>query len=77
MGLTAENLAEQYNISREEQDVYALESQRRAARAIEAGHFKGEIVPFEVKRRKQTVIFDTDDTAADVAREVGETAGGV
>ncbi|AQS56326.1 thiolase family protein [Novibacillus thermophilus] len=61
MGLTAENLAEQYNISREEQDVYALESQRRAARAIEAGHFKGEIVPFEVKRRKQTVIFDTDE----------------
>ena len=61
MGLTAENLAEQYNISREEQDVYALESQRRAARAIEAGHFIGEIVPYEVKRRKQTVIFDTDE----------------
>jgi acetyl-CoA C-acetyltransferase len=61
MGLTAENLAEQYNISREEQDVYALESQHRAARAIAAGHFKGEIVPYEVKRRKQTVTFDTDE----------------
>lgn len=61
MGLTAENLAEQYDISREAQDAYALESQTRAARAIEAGLFKDEIVPYEVKQRKQTIVFDTDE----------------
>lgn len=61
MGLTAENLAEQYDISREAQDAYALESQTRAARAIEAGLFKDEIVPYEVKHRKQTIVFDTDE----------------
>ncbi|WP_287154167.1 thiolase family protein [Candidatus Solincola tengchongensis] len=61
MGLTAENVAERYGISREEQDAYALESQRRAAAAISAGKFKEEIVPVEVQTRKGTVVFDTDE----------------
>src|SRR6516162_10250037 len=49
MGLTAENLAEEYRISREEQDAFALESHRRAIAAIEAGNFKKEIVPLAVR----------------------------
>ncbi len=61
MGLTAENVAERYGISREDQDAYALESQRRAAAAISAGKFREEIVPVEVKTRKGTVVFDTDE----------------
>lgn len=61
MGLTAENLAERYNISREEQDQFALESQQKAAKAIRDGLFQKEIVPYEVKQRKQTVTFDTDE----------------
>ncbi|MGQ9476066.1 MAG: thiolase family protein [Actinomycetota bacterium] len=61
MGLTAENLAERYGITREDQDAYALESQRRAAEAIAAGKFREEIVPVEVKTRKGTVVFDTDE----------------
>lgn len=69
MGLTAENLADQYNISREEQDSYALESQHRAAQAIASGLFKDEIVPYEVKQRKQTVTFDTDEHPRDTSLE--------
>jgi acetyl-CoA C-acetyltransferase len=61
MGLTAENVADRYNISREDQDAYALESQRRAAAAISAGKFKEEIIPVEVKTRKGTMVFDTDE----------------
>lgn len=61
MGQTAEKLAEEFNISREEQDQYALTSQQRAERAVKGGLFKDEIVPLEVKQRKQTVIFDTDE----------------
>jgi acetyl-CoA C-acetyltransferase len=61
MPSTAENIAAKYGISREEQDAFALESQRRAARAIDAGHFKGQIVPIEVKSRKGSVQFDTDE----------------
>ncbi|MGQ9536414.1 MAG: thiolase family protein [Actinomycetota bacterium] len=61
MGLTAENVAERYGITREDQDAYALESQRRAAEAIAAGKFREEIVPVEVKTRKGTVVFDTDE----------------
>jgi acetyl-CoA C-acetyltransferase len=62
MGLTAENLAEQYSISREEQDEYALRSQERAADAISSGRFKDEIVPVEVPQRKgPAVSFDTDE----------------
>ena len=62
MGLTAENLAEKYNISREEQDTFALQSQERAFAAIEAGKFKDEIVPVEIPQRKgDPIIFDTDE----------------
>lgn len=61
MTRTAENVAERFNISREEQDAFAVESQRRAAAAIQAGYFKEEIVPVEVKEKKSTFIFDTDE----------------
>src|SRR6056300_276801 len=52
MGITAENLAEKWNISREEQDAFAAESHRRAAAAVEAGHFDSQIVPVTLKTRK-------------------------
>jgi acetyl-CoA C-acetyltransferase len=61
MGITAENVAQQFGISREEQDAFAAESQRRAVAAIDAGHFKSQIVPVEIKTRKGTVLFDTDE----------------
>lgn len=61
MGVTAENLAEKYSISREQQDAYAVESHRRAASAIKAGYFKDQILPIEIKSRKKTVLFDTDE----------------
>lgn len=61
MGMTAENLAEQYGISREEQDRYAVLSHQRAQRATESGRFKAEIVPVEVKQRKKTIIVDRDE----------------
>ncbi len=61
MGITAENIAEKYNISREDQDAIAYDSQVKAAKAIETGRFKDEIVPIEVKKKKETVVFDTDE----------------
>lgn len=61
MGLTAENLAEKYNISREEQDEFALESQQKATAAIQQGRFKDEIIPYEVKLKKEKSVFDTDE----------------
>jgi len=62
MGLTAENVAEKFGISREDQDTFAVSSQTKAAAAIEAGRFKDEIVPVEVpQRRKDPLIFDTDE----------------
>ncbi|MBA4088138.1 MAG: acetyl-CoA C-acyltransferase [Novosphingobium sp.] len=61
MGVTAENVAERCSISREEQDALAAESQKRAAAAIAAGYFKEQIVPVEIKTRKGTVVFDTDE----------------
>ncbi len=62
MGLTAENLADRYGISRQKQDEFALESQERARRAIEEGRFKDEIVPVEVPVRSgPAVVFDTDE----------------
>lgn len=61
MGLTAENLAEQYNISREEQDEFAIGSQQKAADAIQNGKFKNEIIPYEVKVKRETIVFDTDE----------------
>ena len=61
MGITAENVAEKYGITREMQDEIALASQQKAAAAIASGRFKDEIVPMEVKVKKNTVIFDTDE----------------
>lgn len=61
MGITAENVADMDNISREEQDELAMESQRRAKVAIEKGYFKEQIVPFEIETRKNTIVFDTDE----------------
>lgn len=61
MGVTAENIAKKYDISREEQDSFALESQRKAAEAIDKGNFKEEIVPIEYKVKKETLVFDTDE----------------
>lgn len=61
MGLTAENLAEKWHISREEQDAFAAESHRRAASAVAAGYFDGQIVPVSLKTRKGEVIFDKDE----------------
>ena len=61
MGVTAENVAEMYQISREDQDAFALESQKRATKAIENGHFKSQILPMEVKTGRNTVTFDRDE----------------
>jgi acetyl-CoA C-acetyltransferase len=61
MGETAEILAEQYKISREEQDEFALRSQQRAERAIKSGRFKDEIVPVKIQSKKGETIFDTDE----------------
>ena len=61
MGVTAENLAEQYHISREEQDELALLSHQRAIAAIDSGRCKGDIVPVEIKTRKGVTVFDTDE----------------
>lgn len=65
-GTTAENVAKQFNVSREEQDAYALESHRRAVKAVKAGLFKDEILPIEMKDRKGNVsVFDTDEGPRD------------
>ena len=70
MGITAENIANKWQISREDQDALAVESHRRAAAAIEAGYFKDQILPIEVRQRRQMVQFDTDEhVRADVTVE--------
>ena len=61
MPKTAENVAERFHITRQEQDEFAAESQHRAAAAIQAGYFKDEIVPVQVKERKNEFVFDTDE----------------
>lgn len=61
MGITAENLAEKYQISREAQDAYAVLSQQRAEEAQKAGYFDAEIVPVEIKDRKGTQLFAKDE----------------
>lgn len=61
MGITAENVADRYGLTRDEQDAFAVESQRRAAAAIAAGRFKDQIVPVVMKTRKGEVVFDTDE----------------
>jgi len=61
MGVTAENVAEKYGVSREDQDAYAARSHQRAARAIQEGYFEEQIVPVEVKQKKETIRFTTDE----------------
>jgi acetyl-CoA C-acetyltransferase len=62
MGITAENIAEKFQISREEQDAYAASSQQKAEAAIKSGRFKDEIIPVEIPQRKgDPIIFDTDE----------------
>lgn len=61
MGITAENVAEKWNITRQQQDEMALQSNQRAAAAIKAGHFKDQILPIENKVKGNTVVFDTDE----------------
>lgn len=61
MGITAENICDQWGITREELDEFAVASQKKACAAREAGRFKDEIVPIEVKKKKETVIVDTDE----------------
>ena len=61
MGITAENVAQQWNLTREQLDEFSAKSQQKACAAIEAGRFKDEIVPVEVKKKKETIIFDTDE----------------
>ena len=61
MGVTAENIAEKFNISREEQDEFALASQNKAEAAQKAGKFKDEIVPYEIVGKKSSVIVDSDE----------------
>jgi acetyl-CoA C-acetyltransferase len=74
MGVTAENVAQDFGVSREDQDALAAESHRRAAAAADAGYFKEQITPVEVKGRKGTVTVDTDEhirpdvSASDLAK---------
>ena len=63
MGVTAENVARDYNISREDQDAFAAESQRRALAAMDAGYFDSQIVPVEVKVKREMVAFTLDEHA--------------
>jgi acetyl-CoA C-acetyltransferase len=70
MGVTAENVAEQYGLTRGDQDAFALESHERAAKAQSNGWFKDQILPIEVKQRKETRVFDTDEhVRTDVSRD--------
>ncbi len=69
IAMTAENIAEKFGFTREQVDAYALESQRRARAAIEAGKFREQIIPVEVKEKKATRIFDTDEHPRDTSME--------
>ena len=62
MGITAENVAERYGVSREDQDALAVQSHQRAGNAIAEGRFKAQITPVEVRVKRDTVLFDTDET---------------
>ncbi len=74
MGITAENVCEKYGITREQLDEFAAKSQQKAEAAQKSGAFKDEIVPVEVKKKKETIVFDTDEgprpgtTAEGIAR---------
>lgn len=61
MGVTAENIAKKYSITREAQDNFAIHSQTKAIAAVDAGKFKDEIVPISITQRKETIVFDTDE----------------
>lgn len=69
MGDTAENVAEQFKVSRADQDAFALQSQQRYAKAFAEGKFRDEIVPVEVKTRKGTIVFDTDEHPRETSLE--------
>jgi acetyl-CoA C-acetyltransferase len=70
MGITAENICAEFDVTRQEMDQFALESQRRALQAIEAGRFREEIVPVEVPAKKGSAVFDTDQQPrADTSQE--------
>ncbi len=70
MGVTAENVAEKFGIDRAAQDMFAEESHRRAVAAISEGRFKDQIAPIEIKTRKNSTVFDTDEhPRADVSRD--------
>ncbi|MFP5522522.1 acetyl-CoA C-acetyltransferase [Peptococcus simiae] len=72
MGITAENVAEKYGLTREELDEFAAWSQQKACKAIADGKFKDEIVPIEIKKKKETIVFDTDEGPRE-----GTTAEGI
>lgn len=61
MGITAENIATKFNISRQEQDAFAYASQQKALKAVDSGRFKDEIVPVEIQIKKETLAFATDE----------------
>ena len=61
MGITAENVAQRYNVTREEMDRYALQSQKRAVAAMDGGKFREEIIPVEVVGKKGSTVYDTDE----------------
>ncbi|MGB8856563.1 MAG: acetyl-CoA C-acyltransferase family protein [Burkholderiales bacterium] len=61
MGVTAENVAKKWSITREQQDAFALQSQQRAAHAIAQGYFKSQILPVEIKSKKGSTFYDTDE----------------
>ncbi|WP_075790835.1 acetyl-CoA C-acyltransferase family protein [Massilia putida] len=70
MGITAENVAEKFGVTRVQQDALAAESHRRAAQATAAGHFREQILPIAIKSRKGEVVFDTDEhTRADTTAD--------
>ena len=69
MGTTAENICDIWGITREEQDAFSLESQRKAIAAIQSGRFKDEIVPVTVKQKKKEFVFDTDEDPRDTTLE--------
>jgi acetyl-CoA C-acetyltransferase len=69
MGVTAENIVEKYGISRQEQDELSVLSHQRALRGIKEGWFKEEIVPVEIKSRKETIVFDTDERPMETSLE--------
>ena len=71
MGITAENVAAKWKVTRDEQDAFALESQRRAVKARDAGFFKDQILPIEIETRKGKIVFDKDEYIRDDASADG------